>query len=335
MVSRINLGTPPLSRKKYTAIFGQSITATGEPSAEIFEILTVLVPHSTQRFLSQIHNDVAEIFYGRNDTFLNNCSRYHDFEHTIDVTLAVARFLHGLYLKGVTFPQDIIELCLLTSYFHDIGLLLTKKEVEKKDTACLKHHEQRSIHFLHEYMEKNNCLLQHKNDCAAIINCTNLSIDPTTLCFSSPETQLAGYILGSADLLAQMASRYYLESLDLLYQEQREKNIAIHRSSLELLRQTTRFYNRVVLPRLDKSFNNICNAVRNHFQHRWDIDSNLYLELVARNIAYLEYVVRTHDGGKKEFQELLCRKRPSSSVPGIIKNQRHDATLCDNESSTL
>ncbi len=317
MILRVNLDTPPLSRKKYSAIFGQSITTTGEPSTEIIEILTIIAPRSTQGFLTQIHNDVAEIFHGKNDIFINNFLKYHDFWHTMDVVLAVVRFLHGFYLKGVTFSQDIIELCLLTSYFHDIGLLLTKEEVEKKDTACLKHHEQRSIHVLHEYMKKNNCLLQHKNDCAAIINCTNLSIEPTTLRFSSPETQLVGHILGSADLLAQMANRYYLESLDLLYQEQCEIGLATHHSLLELLRQTTQFYNKVVTPRLQNSFNNICNAVCDHFQHWWDIDSNLYLELTVRNITYLEDVIRTHDEGKKEFQELLHRKRENLKIQEV------------------
>ncbi len=328
MVSQIDLNTSLLSRGKYTAIFGQTITATGEPSTEIIEILTILAPHSTQRFLTQIHNDVAEIFHERNEVFLNNCPRYHDFEHTMDVILAVARFLHGLYLKGITLPQDIIELCLLTGYFHDIGILLTKEEMQKKDATCLKHHEQRSIHFLHNYMGKKAYLLQHKNDCAAIINCTDLSIDPASLRFSSPETQLIGYILGSADLLAQMASRYYLESLELLYQEQCERGLATHRSLLEMLRQTTRFYNKVVIPRLDKSFNNICNVVRNHFEHWWDIDSNLYLELTTRNIAYLEYVIQTHDEGKKGLQKLLRRKRPSSNIPGT------QTTSCTRKRST-
>ncbi len=330
MASRIDLNTSPLSQKKYTEIFGQSITATGEPCPEIIKILTIFSPHSTQRFLRQIHNDVAEIFHGKNDTFLTNCSRYHDFEHTMDVILAVTRFLHGLYLKGMTFSPDIIELCLLTSYFHDVGILLTKEEAEKKDATCLKHHEQRSIHFLHEYMEKNNCLLQHKNNCVTIINCTNLSIDPKTLHFASPETQLVGYILGSADLLAQMANRYYLESLDFLYQEQCERDIETHHSLLELLRQTPQFYNKVVTPRLQNSFNNICNAARSHFQTWWDIDNNLYLELTVRNIAYLEDVVRTHDKGNKELRELLRRKRLPPSEPDIINNQLHEENLSYN-----
>ncbi len=313
MVSPVDLSIPALSRQKYSKIFEQNSTAAGAPPQEIVEILAILAPPATQDFLVRIHNDVTNIFHGKDGIFHCNCSKYHNLDHTIDVVLAVTRFVHGLYLKKITFPSEIIELCLLTSYFHDVGFLRTREEARKKGAHCLRHHEQRSISFLHEYMEENSCLLGYKDDCAAIINCTDLAIDPATLCFSSSKTKLIGHILGSADLLAQMANRYYLESLELLYEEQQERGVVTHPSLLDLLRKTTDFYNEIVTPRLENSFANICASGHDHFQSWWGIDANLYLELTVRNIAYLEYVVRSHDEEKKELRKLLRRKCPGQT----------------------
>ena len=55
-------------------------------------------------------------------------------------------------------------------------------------------------------------------DCATIINYTDLESDPATFDYHPHEIQLAGQVIGSADILAQMADRYYLECLPLLFQ---------------------------------------------------------------------------------------------------------------------
>lgn len=148
------------------------------------------------------------------------------------------------------------------------------------------------------------------DNCESIINCTNLTLEPEDLTFESEEIRLAGYTLGTADILAQMADRYYLECLPLLYMEQQDAGIQRHPSSLALMRQTTSFYREVIERRLHQGFKDTCRFMRSHFRERWQLDRDLYMEFIEKNIHYLEDVLRRHDNGEGDLKLYLRRHQP-------------------------
>jgi hypothetical protein len=284
--------------------------ADADPLPEIERIFRAIMPESGSSFIQKIHLDLNAIFSGKFQGFRESDVKYHDLRHTRNVTLATIRLFHGLHCESVFLPPDVIKLCILCSYFHDTGMLLTVKDAEHSGAAYLKHHEERSISFARQYMHNHGFPIAYMDNCESIINCTNLTKEPEDIIFESEEIQLAGHVLGTADILAQMADRYYLECLPLLYNEQQDAGIQQHPSSISLMRQTTRFYHDVIERRLHQGFNNRLMAMQTHFREWWGLDSNLYLEYINKNISYLEDVVQKYDNGEGDLALYLRRRQP-------------------------
>ena len=108
-----------------------------------------------------------------------------------------------------------------------------------------------------------------------------------------------GKILGSADLIAQMADRNYLEKLPLLFLEFKEADMAGFETPLELFKHTEEFYHTVARTRLTEELGNVSSAALYHFKTRWEIDRDLYAESIRNNIKYMkeitEYCVDSYD----------------------------------------
>ncbi len=281
-----------------------------DPFPEIERIFAAIVPESGNGFIQKVHLDLTAIFSGKFQGFRESFVKYHDLRHTRNVTLAAIRLFHGLHCESIILPPDVIKLCILCSYFHDTGMLLTVKDAEPSGAAYLKNHEERSIAFARQYMHDHGFPIAYMDNCEAIIDCTNLTKKPETIVFESDEIQLAGHVLGTADILAQMADRYYLECLPLLYNEQQDAGIQQHPSSIALMRQTTGFYHEVIEHRLHHAFNNRLTAMRTHFREWSGVDSNLYLDYINKNIIYLEEVVRKYDSGEGDLDLYLRRRQP-------------------------
>jgi hypothetical protein len=108
-----------------------------------------------------------------------------------------------------------------------------------------------------------------------------------------------GHLLGTADLIAQMADRCYLEKCrDRLYPEFVLGGLAAatgtdgalqvrYSSGLDLLRQTPEFVRDTRVRRLEGEFEHAYRYVEPLFGGR-----NPYLEAIDRNIEYLERVLR-------------------------------------------
>ncbi len=280
------------------------------PLSEMQEIIAAIIPGCDEAFLARIHADMNGIFAGTQRGFRESQVKYHDLRHTRSVALATLRLFHGLHCEGVALPPDILRLGIICAYFHDTGMLLTVSDSAPSGAAYLKNHEQRSVAFLRQYMRDHGFPRAYLDNCEPIINCTNLTIDPHELSFESPEIELAGFVLGTADILAQMADRYYLECLPLLYMEQQDAGIQRHPSPLALMRQTTAFYHEVIEQRLHKGFKETCRFMRVHFRERWRLDRDLYMEFIDKNIRYLEDVLRWHDSGEGDLHLYLRRRQP-------------------------
>jgi len=280
------------------------------PLEEMQVILAAIIPDCPENFLERVHKDMNGIFSGQLRGFRESQVKYHDLRHTRNVALASLRLFHGLHCDGITLPADVILLGMVCAYFHDTGMLLTVRDAAPSGAAYLKNHEERSIAFIRQYLYDHGYPTAYVDNCASIINCTNLTTAPENMTFESEEIEIAGFVLGTADILAQMADRYYLESLPLLYMEQQDAGIQQHRSSLALMRQTTTFYHDVIERRLFHDFKETCRFMRTHFRERWQLDRNLYMDFIERNIKYLEDVLRWHDIGKGDLELYLRRRHP-------------------------
>lgn len=242
--------------------------------------------------IAAIHDDLVAYYSGAEAGFQKNNLPYHNLRHCRMVVLATMRLFDGLQCEGrLPISASMLLRGYLAACFHDTGMLLTHNDPAQSGSEYMHGHEARSALFLEQYAAQKGLSGEIARDCAIIIKYTELNSDPATFEAHTQELQLVGQVVGSADILAQMADRYYLECLPRLFHEQRAGGVSRHASALELMRATHSFYNEVVLPRLNVTFSRIATAMQTHFRLRHNIDRNLYFDSIERNIGYLESVI--------------------------------------------
>jgi hypothetical protein len=238
--------------------------------------------------------DVEKLFRGHYPGFQKCNTNYHDFRHTMLVVLAMARLLHGAYLQGIKFTDKEINLGLISALMHDTGYIQSDDDDSGTGAKYTLVHIKRSIMFVQDYYAQEEYFHDDLENFADILNCTGLSIDIKKITFSSVNIEIIGKILGTADLLGQMADRLYLEKLLPLFHEFEEGKVSGFDSELDLLKKTTNFYY-ITKTRLEKDLGNVNRHMVNHFRERWNVERNLYAEAIEKNINYLIFILKTNE----------------------------------------
>jgi len=266
-------------------------SSTAETFAEIKNILLLIDPSLDPSPIEKIYEDIIRLFYGEFPGYRASNTKYHNLEHTCSVTLASARLIHGLHVQRQVFPPRLVQLCLIGALFHDTGLIQTKDETEGTGAQHTIGHEERSIAFMEKYLTEKGFSQEDIRDCSHIIMCTELSLSLAEIPFNSEEVRTMGKVLGTADLVAQMADRNYQEKLLLLFLEFEEAGMEEFKSPLELFRKTEEFYRSVARKRLTGELEGVSSAALYHFRERWKIDKNLYEESIKYNIRRMKEAV--------------------------------------------
>ena len=270
---------------------------TGKPLDEILSLAKGICPTIDLQLIRDIHHDLTAFFTGLHPDFQKNTLPYHNLRHSQMVVLATIRLFDGIHCSNhFTITTDMLLKGLLAAYFHDTGMLRSQGDPALSGTEYMAGHEARSIQFLKTYIDQKGFGDELFRDCPTIINYTDLRSDPATFESHSQEIQLVGQIVGSADILAQMADRYYLECLPLLHNELKAGGLSQHSSALELMEHTANFYHNVVLKRILTTFSHTASAMRTHFRERYQIDRNLYLDNIDKNIDYLNKIIKKCHG---------------------------------------
>ena len=233
---------------------------------------------------------IQDLFSGKMEGYRECNTEYHDLKHTLDTFLAVARLVDGYNLTEKKFAVQRAANLLKAALFHDTGYIQEEWDTSGTGAKYTQEHVNRSTHFV----EKNAVRLGLHDEDVEYINsyiiCSHLGTDFEVLSFSSGIDRTAGAILGTSDLLGQMSDRVYLEKLLFLYYEFREASIPGYSTEFDIIRKTLDFYE-VVKQRLYSTFFNIFNYAQTHFQHRFDVDRNLYIEAIENNINYVKKII--------------------------------------------
>jgi hypothetical protein len=267
------------------------ITNADEVLNEILHVVYLMTDDFEHERFKEIFHDVGRLFNGDFPGYQASKTKYHDLEHTHSVVLATIRLMHGCQLDGAAFTSHHIFLCLISSLFHDVGLIQTEEETKGTGARFTVGHEQRSIDFMKDYLSSKNFPSADAEDCEQCIQSTILSLPVKDIRFRTKEIEMIGHIVGSADLLAQMADRNYLEKLLLLFKEFEEADIPGFDSELDLLQKTEGFYTFVAKKRLDDDLGGISRCMGAHFKARWNMEQDLYEESISKNIEYLKSLV--------------------------------------------
>jgi hypothetical protein len=250
--------------------------------------------------------DFERLFTGRFPGYVGCDTTYHDMQHSLDMTLAVARLIVG-YERSVE-PADRLgagraQMAVITALFHDAGYI--RHEVRDKDfsngaqfTLC---HVSRSADFLRRYLPELG-MARDVGVSSMIVHFTGYELDLDKIELDDPRDVICGHLIGTADLIAQMADRCYLEKCrDRLYSEFVVGGVAVERatpgqymvrykSGEDLLRKTPDFYQQVTRDRLDSKF----NRVYRYAEVLYD-GQNPYIDAMKVNIAHLTRILQTDD----------------------------------------
>lgn len=270
------------------------LTDTNSPAdtlAEIKKILHLIDPSLDPTPIEIIFDDIVHLHNGEFPGYKASNTKYHNLEHTCSTALAAARLIHGLHVQGQVFSPRVIQLCLIGALFHDTGLIQAEEEVEGTGARHTIGHEDRSIALMGKYLADHDYSQDDIRDCGHMIKCTELFFPMEDIPFESEEVWTMGKIVGTADLVAQMADKNYQEKLPLLFMEFQEAGMQGFETPLELFSKTEEFYRKVARKRMRNELKGISEAALYHFQERWNIDKNLYEESIKFNIRRMKDTV--------------------------------------------
>ncbi len=259
--------------------------------------------------------DFERLFSGRYPGYTGCDTTYHDMQHTLDMTLALARLLSG-YERSVEPPDRLgaarAQMAIITSLFHDSGYI--RHETRDKDftngAEFTMYHVSRSADFLRRYLPELG-LAKDVGVASMIVHFTGYELDLDHIELEDPRDVICGHLIGTADLIAQMADRCYLEKCrDRLYGEFVVGGVAVenaspgeymvrYKSGEDLLRKTPMFYQQVMRERLNAKFNRVYRYIEVLYDGR-----NPYIEAIRNNITHLVRVIESGDWS-------LLRRQPA------------------------
>lgn len=267
---------------------------------EVLTIVSLIIPDFSQELISSIYQDILNLFNGKYFGYQKCDTEYHDQRHTEECLLVMARLIHGNSLNGCFFCEKDINLGLLSALMHDTGYIKAHNEGTETGGKFTLVHIDRSIKFMTEYLTQRQFSLNDILFCANCLKCTGLTVKINEIKFISPENELMGKILGTADLIGQMADPFYLEKLPNLFKELKEAGITMYSDELDLLEKTPGFWE-FTKDRFETELGNVGSFLRDHFRVRWGIDLDLDREAIEENIRYLKYILKNHRTDYRQF----------------------------------
>jgi hypothetical protein len=270
----------------------------------VYEIFSRTWPGASFDRLWLAFYDFQRLFTGRFPGYLGCDTTYHDMQHSLDMTLALARLVAG-YEKSVE-PADRLGperalMAVVVSLFHDAGYIRhTERDQNFTNGAeFTMQHVSRSADFLRRYLPTLG-MTREVGVASMIVHFTGYELDLDTIELDDPRDIICGHMIGTADMLAQMADRCYLEKCrDRLYKEFVVGGLAVenarpgeymirYESGQHLLEKTPTFYQHVMRERLNTQFNKAYRYVEVLFDGH-----NPYIEAITNNIKHLVRVIST------------------------------------------
>ena len=183
---------------------------------------------------------------------------------------------------------------------HDTGYIQTVDDNSGTGAKYTLQHISRSIIFTEKYFFEHDFSKKDFEFCKNCILCTNINTKMKEINFSSPEEEIMGEMLGISDLLSQMSDRIYLEKLVLLYIEFLEGKVQGFKNEFDLLNKTIDFFN-FTLKRFKEEMGNMNKYLIFHFRERWDINNDLYLKAIEKNVKYLKFLMEKDQDNFKDY----------------------------------
>jgi len=276
------------------------IVDLGDSEAVMVEVRSILAhawPDTDWCALAPLGVLFRQLYEGRHPDYLGCEVGYHNGEHVLDVTLAMARLLAGRELRwgpAWSLGPDLALAGVASALLHDSGYLRRRAD-RRHDTggAYTRTHVQRGAALIASQLPAVG-LEAIAPLCARLIHFTNCTRNPATVRTASAAERELGGLLGTADLVAQLAAPNYLDKCrQELYDEFEASGFvgkdgcaythgSAYLSRDDLMRRTPNFIHQVAGPRIERDF-----AGAYHYASVWFGGRNLYLEAIVENCERL------------------------------------------------
>jgi hypothetical protein len=279
---------------------------------EVDRIFRSLYTRPNSPTLNRAFDDMVRLYRGEFPGYAKCDTGYHDLQHVLDVTLAMARLLDGYERsrgeEARHVPERLFELGAICALYHDIGYIRRVGDTKHRNGAeYTRVHVSRGARFLRDYLPIIG-MPEYAEVAGQIVHFTGYERPVSSIRVPDPIFRLLGSLLGSADIIAQMSDRCYLEKCrDRLYPEfvaggiartrtERGEEVVLFESADDLLRKTPTFFQNAS-QRLDVDLGGAYRFAQTHFGGQ-----NLYMEAVKQNIRFVE---RSAEAG-----DIVLRRQP-------------------------
>jgi hypothetical protein len=198
------------------------VTDPAAVNAEVTRIFLDLYPGGSFARIERAFRDLDALYRGRFPGFHACDTPYHDIQHVLDVTLAMARLMDGYErtTEADRFEAPLFSLGIVTALFHDAGYVRRLDDTQHRNGAEMTlTHVSRGARFLKTYLPLIG-MSEMADAGAALIHFTGYEIPVSQIPVPSLRYKVLGNLLGTADIIAQMSDRCYLEKCrDRLYPE--------------------------------------------------------------------------------------------------------------------
>jgi hypothetical protein len=285
--------------------------------AEVCEAVSVILlgryPGLDLQPLEHAFHTFGELYAGWLPGYFGCDTWYHDAQHSLDCALAMARLLDG-YDGSVAAARRLgprrAVLGVVIALFHDSGYIRHVGDTAKNGAEFTLTHVQRSGDFLQYYLPQIGYAAEAEL-AGRVVHFTGYEMALDRIKVSHPLDRMLGFLLGTADVLAQTADRCYLEKCrDYLYREfeycglagaRREGGPApVYSSSDDLLTRTPDYNHKLWQERLDGYFGGVYRYLEQHFGGR-----NPYHDSVTANLRRIDAMI-----GRGSFDGLTLRPQP-------------------------
>ncbi|MGH8699981.1 MAG: hypothetical protein ACREVR_02235 [Burkholderiales bacterium] len=315
-----------LRRNEYDVTNRVNVEIADQVRDAVLEIYAARYPGEDLAPLRRAFDDMKALFAGRYPGYLACDTLYHDLRHTLDMTLATARLIDGHDRTCATadwLGARRAMFGVMVALLHDSGYIRRNSESGVENGAVFtKVHVSRSAEFLRSYLPTVGFAAE-ANTAARLTHFTGYELDIEQIGLKDAKDHLLGCIVGTSDLIAQIADRQYIEKCrDFLYREfvwggiAREiqpdgREIVRYASPTDLVIKTPGFYQYFARPRIEKTLKGVDRYAEAHLD-----GPNLYQQEIARNMEFLRETIE-----RGEFERL---RRVTHSMSHPVPDRPRD-----------
>lgn len=284
-------------------------------SEAVIELFRQRYPRGSAALLHRAFRDAGRFYCGGDLAYWPCDTEYHDIQHVLEVTLAMARLMHGYEERRAKgddpLTPELFIVGVVSALFHDFGYLRKRNDHRHRYGAeYTVTHVSRGALFLRSYASEVGLEAPLARLAATLVHFTGYERDASSIRIAGGLPRRLGQMLGTADIMAQMADRCYLEKCrDRLHPEfvlgrlgapRGARRLPLFKTGDDLIAKTPAFYVGAAR-RLERELGAAHEYAACHFG-----GANPYVEAMRRNAVYA-------GSGKP----VLRRRPPHTLLPDI------------------